>query len=337
MTDELELSLRERATKAAQTWAPGAEITGLAPLTGGASSLTFVAHLRSEGRQEERVVLKVAPPGLPPLRNRDVLRQARVMRALHGRPGVRVPPVLFEDPGEPPDTPPFLAMELVPGECAEPVLEEGRDPAGFAAVRSSALDAAAVLAAIHSVSPREAGLEAEPVVTLADEIDRWTRAFATVPPDLQHEYERCARALHATIPDPLDPVINHGDYRLGNTLCRRGRVEAVIDWEIWSVGDPRVDLAWFTFFTDEAGHPAAPSGEPSGMPPRTELLAAYVAAGGRQVPDLPWFEALTHYKEAGATALLIKRGRRAGELAPTIARMVPALPGLLTKAEALLG
>jgi aminoglycoside phosphotransferase (APT) family kinase protein len=336
MVDDLTRSLAERATEAAREWAPGADVVRVEPLTGGTSSLTFVAHIRSGPQAgDERVVLKVAPPGLPPVRNRDVLRQGRVMRALHGREGVRVPPVLFEDAGDPPDTPPFVAMGLVPGECIEPVLGEDRDPAGFTDVRSRALDAAAVLAAIHAVPPAQAGLGDEPIVLLTDEIDRWTRAFSTVPPDLQHEYERCSRALHATVPAPVAPVINHGDYRLGNTLCQGGRVEAVIDWEIWSVGDPRVDLSWFAFFTDEARHPAAPSDDPSGMPTGAELLAAYAEAGGREVPDLVWFEALTYYKEAAATALLIKRGRRHGNLVPAVERMIPALPELLAKAEAL--
>ena len=228
--------------------------------------------------------------------------------------------------------PPFIAMGLIPGECVEPVLAESRDPARFAEIRVRALDAARALAALHSVEPAQAGLGDEPVVTLGDEIDRWTRAFATVPLDLQGEYERCARALHATIPAGLPPVVNHGDYRLGNTLCAGGTVTAIIDWEIWSVGDPRIDLSWFTFFTDEAKHPAMPSPGPTGMPTAAELLAAY----GRDLPDLPWFDALTRYKEAGASALLIKRGRKAGEMPGLVRQMTPALPVLLREAEELL-
>ncbi|HVV10522.1 phosphotransferase family protein [Amycolatopsis sp.] len=323
-------SLRERATAAAQKWAPGSKVTAVSPLTGGASSLTFVADLA--GAPEERAVLKVAPPGLAPVRNRDVLRQGRLMAALHGRPGVRVPPVLFSDPGEPPADSPFVAMGLVPGECREPVLTEDRAPERFPEVRAAALDAAEVLAAIHALDPAAVGLGDEPVVTLGAEIDRWTRAFGTVPADLQHGYQRYAEILHDTMPEALPPVVNHGDYRLGNTLCRHGRVEAVIDWEIWSVGDPRIDLAWFTFFTDEARHPAAPLASETGMPTAAELLAAY----GADLPDLRWFEALTRYKEAGATALLIKRGRKNGTLPDGVARMVPALPGLLAETEALL-
>ena len=328
--------LRDRSTEAAQRWRPGARITDVEPLTGGSSSLTFVAHVEDGPPGDEVLVLKVAPPGLPPVRNRDVLRQGRVLRALR-QEGVAVPAVHFDDAGAPPDVPPFIAMGFVPGTSVEPVLAHDRDPSGFPEIRARALDAAAVLAALHRVDVAGAGLGEEPVVGLVDEVDRWTRAFSTVSPDLQGDYERCAGALVAAAPASLPPVVNHGDYRLGNTLGEDGRVTAVIDWEIWSVGDPRVDLAWFTFFTDEAGHPAAPSSEASGMPAAAELLDAYAAAGGAAVDDLRWFDALTRYKEAAATALLIKRARRSGELPPALERMVPALPRLVDEALVLLG
>jgi aminoglycoside phosphotransferase (APT) family kinase protein len=327
--------LRDRAAVAAGRWHPGARITDVEPLAGGSSSLTFVAQVAEGPPGDEVLVLKVAPPGLPPVRNRDVLGQGRVLRALHGA-GVVVPPVHFDDPGAPPEVPPFIAMGFVPGTSVEPVLARERDPSGFPETRARALDAAAVLAAIHSVDVAGAGLGGEPVLTLVEEVDRWTRAFATVPPDLQGDYERCAGALVRSAPAPLPASVTHGDFRLGNTLGQGGRVTAVIDWEIWSVGDPRVDLAWFTFFTDEACHPAAPSSEPSGMPTASELLGAYAAAGGAPLADLPWFEALTRYKEAAATALLIKRARRSGQLPPALAGMVPALPRLLDEALALL-
>ncbi|MYQ30695.1 phosphotransferase family protein [Streptomyces sp. SID4956] len=336
-TSALVASLRGRASAAARTWHPGAEVTRVEPLTGGASSLTFTAELDGVPEEQRKVVLKVAPPGLAPVRNRDVLRQARLMRALRDRPGVPVPPVYFEDAGDPPDVPPFLAMGFVPGECVEPTLADERDPAAFPTVRSRALDAAAVLAALHRVDPGRVGLGDEPVVGLDVEIHRWTRAFTTVPADLQGDYEECARALLATMPEAMAPRVNHGDYRLGNTLCRGGRVTSVIDWEIWSVGDPRVDVTWLTFFTDEARHPAAPTDEPSGMPTARELLDAYADAGGPDLPDLTWFDALTRYKEAGATALLIKRGRKSGRLLPQMARMAPALPQLLNEARELIG
>lgn len=332
---ELAEALRNRATRAAEGWHPGATVTAVRPMAGGASSLTFAARLEGVPHAARQIVVKVAPPGLPPVRNRDVLRQGRVLRALHGRPGVVVPAVLFEDPGVPPDVPPFIAMELVAGECLEPIWSAERDVARRAEIRARGLDAAAVLAAIHRVDPAEAGLGGEPVMTLAGEVARWTGALATVP-WMPGDYLSCARALHATTPEPLPPVVTHGDFRLGNALCVGGRLTAVIDWEIWSISDPRVDLSWLTYLTDEVRHPGAVSAEPTGMPTRAELLDAYLAAGGAPVRDLPWFDALTRYKQVAVMALLLKRGRGSGDLPPEIERMAPALPELLREAERIL-
>lgn len=77
-----------------------AEVGDLTALTGG-SSLAFSTTV-----DDVPVVLKVCPPGLEPVRNRDMLRQARAQKALQGTP-VRTAQVLAEDAGEPPDVPPF--------------------------------------------------------------------------------------------------------------------------------------------------------------------------------------------------------------------------------------
>ena len=80
--------------------------------------LTFAARLELPEASDRRIVVKVAPPGLAPVRNRDVLRQARLLRALAGVDGVCVPQVLLEDAG----SPPFFVMDFVEGESYEPKL-----------------------------------------------------------------------------------------------------------------------------------------------------------------------------------------------------------------------
>ncbi|MFT4041744.1 MAG: phosphotransferase family protein [Gordonia sp. (in: high G+C Gram-positive bacteria)] len=333
-------SVTTRSNRAAQQWRPGASVRDVRPLTGGTSSLTFIADIHEpSAATTESVVIKVAPPDLEPVRNRDVLRQGRVMTALTDAPGVAAPAVYFTDAGAPPRIPPFVVMARVPGECVEPLLDAER-PLGEttrAQTYRRFLDAARILGKLHRVRPVDVGLDSEPLVTLQDEIDRWTRAFETVPEDLQGDYLSAAAALHATAPTPAPPVINHGDYRLGNTLCVDDRVTAIIDWEIWSIGDPRIDLTWLTYFTDEAGHPAAARNQPCGTPSVAEVVAAYQESLGAPVTDIDWFHALTRYKEAAATGLLIKRARRKGGLSRSFAQMEPALPGLVAEAKSLVG
>jgi aminoglycoside phosphotransferase (APT) family kinase protein len=322
--------LRDRVGPTVTGWRPGARVLGLSPLTGGMSSLTFLVELAGVAAGETPVVLKVAPPGLAPLRNRDVLRQARLQLAVQGNERPLAPDVLFADPGDPPDVPPFMAMNLVPGECVEPVLCDPAERPAPAQVKARYLDAVRVLAQLHAIVPAAVDLTDEPVVGLTDEVERWTRAFATLPPEMAGDYERAAQALMATMPAPLPPAVNHGDYRLGNTLCAGDRVNAVIDWEIWSVGDPRVDLSWLTYFTDGAGHPAVAPGTIAGTPAAREVVRAYEDATGRPVPDLGWFDALTRYKEAATTGLLLKRALKLGRpVKESMARMQPELPRLV--------
>ena len=100
-------------------------------MPGGISSLTYATTLRGTVDADRRVVVKVAPPGLEPVRNRDVLRQARVMAALGAAPGVLVPEVLVTDAG----SPPFFVMAFVPGEAYEPKWDVSDAPPAAAMVR----------------------------------------------------------------------------------------------------------------------------------------------------------------------------------------------------------
>ena len=120
-----------------------------------------------------------------------------------------------------------------------------------------AFGAARMLAALHRVDPDAIGLGDEKRYTLEGEIKRWTRAFETVDERMSARYLEAEKLLFDTMPPAFPDAVCHGDYRLGNMLCDGTEVAALIDWEIWSLSDPRLDLAWFLFFTDEAKHPMA--------------------------------------------------------------------------------
>jgi aminoglycoside phosphotransferase (APT) family kinase protein len=275
----------------------------------GASSLTYV--VTTDGADGEKLVVKIAPPGLPPTRNRDVLRQARLLRALTGRPGFVVPGVLFEDAGDPPDIPPLFAMEFVAGECFEPLSDPGIAPAPEV-VAPRAKSAAEMLAALHAVAIDELSVGDEHVIGLADEVNRWVRLFESVDDELRPpQAGECRKELLERVPASLPPVIVHGDYRLGNIIFDGTVPGAIVDWEIWSLGDPRIDVAWFALNSDPTKPNTTRTG--TGMPDVDVLVRNYETARGGPLPDLAWFHALVRFKQASASAALVKNNRKAAE------------------------
>lgn len=296
----------------------GATITQLDQLDSGASSLTYRAATAGASGPGTAVV-KVAPPGLDPVRNRDVLRQARVLDVLHAAKNVAVPEIYGTDPGAPPDVPPLFVMSYAPGESYEP-LRTGPDGAPDDDELGQRTRAATeILAALQAPQLAESFPD-EPVVTLVDEIDKWARALATVDPSWVPDLDRAEAAIRSDVPEMMDPVVLHGDWRLGNMQCLGGEVRAVIDWEIWAIGDPRLDLAWFCMMMDRS-HPGIMVDRP-GTPTPDSIVELYEAAAGSATRDFAWFVALTAFKQAATSALISKHAIKREQFGPADQRRV---------------
>lgn len=321
-----------RASEAAQGRWPGASVSGLRPLPGGVSSLTFETHLSCPGQPDRAVVLKVAPPGIAPVLHRDVLRQSRLLARLEAVPGLAVPKIYFEDPGDPP----LFAMELMPGECYEPRTDVVPDPAPPRVIARRAYAAVDMLARLQGVALADVGLADEPVESLCQKVQRWGRLLATVDPELAPGHEDVHQQLLDHLPRPLAPTLLHGDYRLGNLIFDGTRLTGVIDWEIWSVGDPRIDLAWLLMHTDPVHRfreqDAANRLSASGMPTAAALVRAYRTVRPVSLPDLDWFEAYSYYMVVATIAVLVKRNRRRAEPDPALSMAGASLPAVVVRA-----
>jgi aminoglycoside phosphotransferase (APT) family kinase protein len=113
------------------------------------------------------------------------------------------------------------------------------------------------------------------------------------------------------------PGLMHGDYQIANVMFRYGtpaRLAAIVDWEMGTVGDPKLDLAWMLqSWPDDGG--TAPMiffshVDLSGLPSRSELLAHYAAVSGRQVDDIDYYLVLARWK----FAIVLEQGfQRAGD------------------------
>lgn len=321
-----ELAARTAAALAPE-W-PRVQVAGFAELTGGASSLTYAADL-VDG-PAPRVVVKVAPPGLAPVRNRDVLRQASVLTRLAGQADVLVPQVFARDVGQPPDEPPLFVMSFEPGDSAEPLfVAADLEPE---LVRARALHAARMVAALHRTPVDDLADES---VSPQQEVEKWDRALATVPVEILAGPRERFTPLLDRVPEAVAPALSHGDWRLGNTLCVAGEIRSVIDWEIWTVGDPRADLSWLLTMCDPT-HPAAIAGPETGMPTIAELVSEYERAAGYELEELAWFRGLAAYKQTVTTALIAKHSAKRGvPMEQVTDRMSRLLPELFDWAAAL--
>lgn len=312
-----------RASDAARRGDPDASVTDVRQLEGGVSSLTYSAVLEAGG-ESRPVVLKFAPPGLPPVRNRDVLRQAFVLERLRGLDGFPVPAVVAQDPGDPPEVPPMFAMELLPGDAYEPMLDVSPEPPTDEDVRDRVHAAARALARLQSRDPLELGVR-EPAIPVAAELDRWRDLFATVDADIAPGHAELYARLADRLPHDAPPVLVHGDYRAANMLFVGPRLTAVIDWEIWGVGDPRVDLSWLLLHTEPphtfySRRPPADLAAGRLMPSARSVVSTYAeerrrlgASPDQLEPVLAeheWFTAWATYKVASTIAVIHKRDRK---------------------------
>jgi aminoglycoside phosphotransferase (APT) family kinase protein len=109
----------------------------------------------------------------------------------------------------------------------------------------------------------------------------------------------------------------------------------VVDWEIWTVADPRIDLGWFLVNADPATYNGGTRYAAS-IPAHDELVGIYAEETGRRPPDLDWFRALATFKSAATWSLIVKHNRRRASPDPGLEQMAPAVSGLLQRAAQLL-
>ena len=283
-------------------------------LPGGHSGLTYATATDSG-----RLVVKAVPPGQKPIGRHDMVRQARIMQALGPTP-VPVPDIVAVDERHPA----WFAMEFVEGESLEPVLD---DPAVEPAVAAERMRRAAeVLPLLHAVPLEDLPVDGSPLAP-EDELARWARTMAAVPPELVQGAEKLQDALERSTPPAARPTLVHGDYRLGNLIARMNEPVALIDWEIWSIGDPRVELGWFLVFADGANFPGVGRDVP-GLPSQEELVQRYVGHG-RQPGALDWFKALGRFKMAAIMGHNLRRHREGRHHDPAQERLPDTIQHLI--------
>jgi aminoglycoside phosphotransferase (APT) family kinase protein len=269
-------------------------------IAGGRSNLTYVVEAG-----DTEFVLRRPPLGHVLATAHDMVREHTVISALRGT-DVPVPETYLLCTDDSVLGAPFYLMEKVTGE----VLRTRRqtDPLPGRVRQEIAHAMIDTLAALHRVDPYAVGLGSfgKPEGFLARQVRRWAGQLEkSRSRDLPGADELRDR-LAATVPVSPTPAIVHGDYRLDNMLVDPAarRVNAVLDWEMATLGDPLTDLGLFVTYWEVLGdigegNPIATAiGPAAGFPSATELLDRYERTSPVDLSALPWYTALACYKLA---------------------------------------
>ncbi|MFZ9628244.1 MAG: phosphotransferase family protein [Ilumatobacteraceae bacterium] len=275
----------------------GANVEGaIAPFTcsliaGGRSNLTY-AVTGADGR---RFVLRRPPLGHVLATAHDMVREHRIMSAV-GMTEVPVPRCLGVCDDDAVNGAPFYVMGFVDGV----VLDSPEKGAllGEAQRRTAGFHLVDVLADLHAVDVDAVGLGnlAKREGYVERQVKRWSTQWDQSKTRELPAIDEVARRLGATVPAQQGVSIAHGDYRFGNVLTdlSTGRVQAVLDWELCTLGDPLADVGYLGVYWYDGNPLTMRTNDPTpagGFPDYTELLERYATRTGRDLGNISYYVA----------------------------------------------
>ncbi len=292
---------------AVTTWMVN-EVGATAPLrfeliAGGRSNLTY----KVTDANDREFALRRPPVSHVLPTAHDMVREFTVISALHplGIP-TATPLGLCRD--EAVNERPFYVMEFVDGAILRdrPQAEEA-----FAESERGAIgeNLAATLAQLHDVDVNEAGLGdlARHDGYIERQLRRWRTQYEQMTvPGVDHGglVEAVGDQLATSIPTQQKVSVVHGDYRLDNTvLDEHGKVKAILDWEICTLGDPMADVGLLLVYWNEAsdGATALLGTSPTtanGFYTRQQVLDAYSSHSSLDISNVNFYQAFGYWKLA---------------------------------------
>ena len=286
------------------------EVTGeradieVAPIRGGGSCEMFRVD-----RLGQSWVVRRAPLAAVSDTAHQVIREARIMETL-GDQGVPVPRVLARSEDTSILGAPFFVMSFVEGSV---IRRDGlpaalhADPGSHGAIGEQLID---TLVGLHAVDWAETDLAeiSHPEGFLDRQVDRWLAQLDTYRVRHLDDVDELARWLRTNMPDRGDLTVMHGDYKLDNVIwapTAPPRVACIVDFEMTTVGDPLIDLAWAMIFWPEEGNaialaaPGTPNGiDGSHCQSPAELVDRYAAATARNLSGFDWYQVFSAWKLA---------------------------------------
>ena len=264
---------------------PSVELTAF---PGGFSNLTYEVRAG-----EATYVLRRPPHGLKIAKAHDMIREFRVLQALEKAGYTKMPHPIKACEDEAVIGAPFFLMEKVDG-----MIIRNRPPAEatgefFRRLSTSALD---VLIDLHSLELSDSGLGAlgKPDGYALRQVQGWAERFQKAKTSEVTSIEEAFQWLLAAIPSSSDVAFIHNDFKYDNlVISPNGEVQAVLDWEMATVGDPLMDLGTTLAYWAEAGDEDILKMFNLSYVPgnftRREVIDYYAARTGRNVSEMVFY------------------------------------------------
>ena len=269
-------------------------------------------------RGDASCVVRMPPPGAPPDRDKGILREWRIIEALDGSDVPHTEAIgVCEDAavlGRP-----FYLMGFVDG--WSPMDQHAVWPEPFNSDPSTrpglSYQLAEGIALLSKVDWRARGLSdlGRPDGFHERQVARWIGFLDRIKSRDLPGLEVATDWLKAHKPLDFIPGLMHGDYQFANVMYRHGapaQLAAIVDWEMGTVGDPKLDLGWMvqSWPSGDADDAAMSYVDMRGMPSRDQVVAHYAEVSGRQVDDLDYYLVLAKWK----LAIVLEQGfQRAGD------------------------
>ena len=267
-------------------------------IAGGRSNLTY----RVTDANGMRMVLRRPPLGHVLATAHDMAREHRIISAV-GSTGVPVPRCLGLCTDEEVNGAPFYVMAFVDGTVLDSPEKGELLPQHLRAGASEHL--IDVLADLHAVDIDAVGLGdlAKREGYVERQVKRWSTQWENSKTRELPAIEEVSRLLSRDIPVQQGVSIAHGDYRFGNVLTdvANGRVAAVLDWELCTLGDPLADLGYIGIYWTDPGQPINRANDPSGLagfPAYDDLVDRYARRTGRDVSNIGYYRAFSSFRLA---------------------------------------
>jgi aminoglycoside phosphotransferase (APT) family kinase protein len=281
-------------------------------IVGGHSNLTFLV----EDAKGRKCVLRRPPLGAVLATAHDMGREHRILSGLADT-NVPVPKTLALCQDESDNDAPFYVMEYVEGDVlvtpemtAERIPEADRHALGMHIIE--------VLANLHRIEPDDVGLGnlGRREAYLTRQLKRWQSQWEKSKTRELPSMEEAHGLLVDKMPEQMTATIVHGDYRLGNFLtnCAKSRIEAVLDWELCTLGDPLADVGYLmNDWNGPDDRQLTASGSRlsattcGGFPDRAAILARYEELTGFSTKGVDYYRAFQYWRLAAIVEGVLSR------------------------------